>query len=158
MSIFTQRNQRAICFAAGDINGTGITTAASKWIGVKNYSHLAFFLDIATHGAASTITVNKATTNAGAGSTPIAFNYRKTATADTDDFGALTAVASSGVATDGATLKQQYVVEVDCNELGDTYDFVQVIASNPGAAMVVALSCIGSESRHMSDSNPTMLS
>lgn len=158
MSIFTQRNQRAICFASADINGTGITTAASKWISVKNYSHLTFFLDIATHGAASTITVNKGTTSAGAGSTAIAFNYRKTATADTDDFGAITAATSAGIATDGATLKQQYAIEVDCNELGDAYDFVQVIASNPGAAMVVALSCIGSEARRMSDSNPTLLS
>lgn len=158
MSIFTQRNQRAICFAPGDINGTGVATGSSKWISVKNYSHLTFFVDIATHGAASTITVNKGTSSAGAGSTAIAFNYRKTATADTDDFGAITAATSVGIATDGSTLKQQYAIEVDCNELGDTYDFAQVVMSNPGAAMIVGVSCIGSEARYMSDSNPTLLS
>lgn len=158
MSIFTQRNQRAVCFFAADINGTGIATGSSKWISVKNYSHITFFVDITTHGAASTITVNKATTSAGAGSTAIAFNYRLTATTDTDDFGALTAATVSGVATDGSTVKLQYAVEVDCNELGDTYDFVQLVMSNPGAAYVVGVSAIGSEARRMSDSNPTMLS
>lgn len=141
---FTQENQVSRAFGPIDINGGAIT---SDWLSMANYSHLTFLVSIATHGAASTITVANATNNAGGSTADIAFNYRLTATTLVDDFGDVTAVAAAGVATDGATTDIMYAIEIDARELTDGMDFVQVKMSNPGAAMVTSIVGIGSRGK-----------
>lgn len=142
--IFSMENQIAQAKAPVDINGAGI---ASDWLSMANYDRLTFIISIGTHGAASTITVANASDNAGTGTADIAFRYRKTATTLVDDWGAVTSVAATGVATDGATVSIMYVVEIDSQELTDGMDFVQLKMSDPSAAMVVGVIGIGSRGK-----------
>ncbi|MDH5664756.1 MAG: hypothetical protein OEY10_00460 [Nitrosopumilus sp.] len=142
--IFSQENQITQAAAPVDINTAGV---ASDWLSMANYDRITFIISIGTHGGASTITVANASTNTGTGTADIAFRYRKTATTLVDDWGALTAVAATGVATDGATTNIMYLVEVDSQELTDGMDFVQVKMSDPGVATVVGVIGIGSRGK-----------
>jgi len=141
---FTQQNQVAQALVSADINGAG---ASSDWVSLENYEHVTFLVHLHTHGGASTVTVANATSNAGAGTVDIAFNYRVTATTAVDDFGDVTAATAAGFATDGATVNQVVAIEIDASELTDGMSFVQFKLSDPAAAMVVSAIAVGSRGK-----------
>jgi hypothetical protein len=152
---FTEVNQVSQGLAPVDINGGAV---ASDWFSMANYDHLTIFVYIGVHGGASTITVANASDNAGTGTADIAFNYRLTATTLVDDFGALTAAAAAGVATDGATTDIIYAVEIDSSELTDGMDFVQLKMSDPAAGTLVSIHAVGSRGKIKAATGQTLQS
>jgi len=144
MAIFTEEAQVSQGLSPQELNGGAKT---SDWIGVGNYDHVTAFVYIGAHGAATTLTVNEASDNAGTGPTTMAFKYRKTATTLVDDWGAVISVAATGVATSGSVAGQIYAIEIDSSDLLAGNDFVQIGLSNPGASVIASVMFVGSHGR-----------
>lgn len=141
---FTQEHHVAQGLSPQELNGGAKT---SDWVSMANHDHVTALVYIGAHGAATTITVNQASDNAGAGSAAMAFSYRKTATTLVDDWGSVTAVSASGVATSGSVVGQIYAVEIDSAELSSGNDFVSISLSNPGASVIASVMFIASRGK-----------
>ena len=113
-----------------DIGSTGISTDI---IHLAKFSHALILLMTGTNTKGCTLTVEKCTTVAPGAAVAIAFNYRKMATSDV--WGALTAVANTGVVIADADDNAVYGIEIASAELSATHPFVRVTLSAPGSGI-----------------------
>lgn len=149
MAYLTKDINIAHLVAAVDANNTAKTTDELSF---ENYKHISFLISVGNIGADAVLTIEKCTSAAGAGNTAIAFNYRKTGAAggaSEDTWGDLTAVASTGLTIANATEDNKaFIVEIDDNEVGETYKFVRAVITPGAAATLVAIFGIMSEPRY----------
>lgn len=106
---------------------------ASKFVSMKGAGVVYFILQLGVTGAASTVTVEEATSAAGAGNTPIAFDYRAEETDAGDTLGDWTSATSAGFAT-STNDNIFYVIRVAVEALSKGSPYVGVALSDPGAA------------------------
>lgn len=113
-------------------------TTSSTGINMGLFNQVDFVIalgDLAT--ADFTLTVwNSTTTAAG---TAIAFEYRLSAAAGTDTMGAVTAIASTGLALANASYDNMTViVSLDSDALTDTYKYAGITLTRGGSATAYA--------------------
>lgn len=135
--IFTEQNHviAGIYPVANAFAGTVYTDVYS----LKNASHITFFIMKGAGATGTTLaTVEACSTAAAAAQTAIAFKYKKCSSATTEDtFGALTAVASTGLTTTAAA-NEIYAIEVDAREIASTgYEFIRLKMVEQAADPVV---------------------
>jgi len=123
MSILTQENFVSVALAPDADVLTG--TVTTDVYNLKLYDHITFFLMVGVGATGTTtITVEEATDNAGAGATAIAFNSR--IGADTGvALGAVVQTPATGLLTIAGSNKLT-VVEVDAADLSDGSNFVRL--------------------------------
>jgi len=123
-----------------------LSTGANNgdWVSMANYKHLAivFAASVGTAGQDPTITLNQATSAAGAGSkalSVITAGYHKTATTDLSGTAAFTkatqAAGNTFTVASSANKDKLWVVEIDADML-DTdngFSFVQAAVADVGA-------------------------
>lgn len=151
MSRFYNRNKIVNAFQPVDINSNAIT---GDYVSMKNYPLLTIILSAGVVGAATTITVNKATAVDGSGNTPITFDYTRdtnTTSGDAMAEGTATAALSSGTNNN-----QQTVIEVRAEDLGD-YTSVNVNLSDPGSTSIWSGTMILSGGRYQNDELPSAI-
>jgi hypothetical protein len=136
-----------------DINGGAVV---SDYFEMALYQHASIIITIGAGGAASTVTLEESTTNAGAATTAIGFDYYAETTAAGDTLGARTTVANTGFATAVAN-NITYVIEVDASELTDGYPYLVLKMSNPGTATVASAVAILSGARYAQAVTPTAI-
>lgn len=151
MARFWNRNKVVNAFQPVDINSNAIT---GDFVSMKNYPLLTIILSAGVVGAATTITVEKATKVDGSGNTAITFDYTRdidTTSGDAMAVGTATAALSSG--TDD---NQQTVIEVRAEDLGN-YDCVNVNLSDPGSTSIWSGTYILSGGRYQNDVPPSAI-
>lgn len=135
-----------------DIDG-GATSDAWK---MTRHSHATILIQLGVTGAASTVTVEKCTAADGTGATAIAFAVYKEETAAGDTLGARVSASASGFSTstnDGVF----YVIEIDAAELGESYEWLRVAFSDPGAATFGSCAVILSGTRYAKEESVTAI-
>lgn len=137
-----------------DINGAGAT---SDYFTMKGADSVDIILTLGVTGAASTVTIEESTTNAGASTTAIGFRYKAetTAAGDTLD-SAWTTATASGFATstnDSVT----YVINIKAAELSAGYPYLVLKMSDPSAATLVSAIAIQNGVRYQQAVTPTAI-
>jgi len=133
---------------------------ASDWVSMKNYNHLSIIIlaGIGTNGSDLVITLDQATTVAGAGTktlnmTEIHHKVGATALNAVSLFTRVTQTAANGYDTDGiddAENESMYIIEVDRDELdGDNdFDCLQLNIAKAGATKLGGAIAVLSEPRY----------
>lgn len=118
---------------------------------LEEYNHALIIVGIGATDGTMKVTVEECTAAAGTGNTDIAFNYRISTTTDT--WGALTAgVAGTGFTVGATDDDSLYAIEIDADELTDTYEYVKLTFGTPsGSATLMSAIAILSEPRYMKD-------
>lgn len=123
-------------FVPVDIQGGKTGT----YVSLKNYNKCAIIVQMGAVAATCNITVNKATAVAPTGATSFAFDEYYYDTANT---GALTrATGAAGTIATGTTANCTWIIDVDAEDLGDTYDCLAVIISDPAGSSAVIMSAV----------------
>ena len=128
----------------------------SDYFSMENYTHATIILTLGVTGAASTVTVEESTTNAGAATTAIAFDYYAETTDAGDTLGARTAATAAGFATstnDNVT----YVIEIDATQLTQGYPYLVLKMTDPGAATLASAVAVLSGNRYAQAVTPTAI-
>lgn len=116
-----------------------------QWVSMKNYNRLSIIVMTANDGtgAASAITVNQATSVAGAGSKAVAFTAEdQVADVSAGDTFTNTAVSSNTFNTSATASKNGiYVIEVRASDLdqANSFAYVQVGIGNNAHSVIAAL-------------------
>ena len=121
-----------------DINGVAAAARSTDYFHLKSAGVAYFEVALGVTGAASTITVEEASDNAGTGNTAIAFDYRAEETAAGDTYGNWTAATSAGFATSTED-SIMYSIRIAVESLTKGKPYVQLIMSDPSAATLVSV-------------------
>ncbi len=131
-------------YPVADAFATTGSTGVSDWYSLKDYRRISFLIitGVATGGTANgTVTVNAATSAAGAGSVTMPFRYKVCASSTTvDTWGASTVAAAAGFSMTAAS-NYMYLVEVLVEEAQAalaTASFVQLVVTESSDDPVVA--------------------
>jgi hypothetical protein len=94
------------------------STYAAPHINMKQYEKVEFIVNLSTVTANDfTVTLGQSAVTAGSTATAIAGRYRLTAVAGTDTMGAVTALASTGLAITTAHTTLTLIVDVDSSDM-----------------------------------------
>jgi len=119
------------------IDCDGSTGFESDWFSLSKYQHASVILTTGANGGAGIpITVQQATSSAGASAAAIAFAYGSEESASGDTLSTLTNATATGFTTHASAANLTYVLEVDGSDLDDGYDWVRVVGADPGASAV----------------------
>lgn len=143
------------------VSSSSTTVGTSPWFSMKGWQHASIvFLFGAVGGAIPTgITLNAASSSAGAGSVAIAFRYYKQVTTASGDVlaGPNTATASGFAPANVAG--SMYVIEIDSVELEsvtDGLDYLQVVIAGGTTSLISALAVL-SAGRFTQQASSTVL-
>jgi hypothetical protein len=134
------------------------TSATTDYISCRDYRRIGFIIHTgdATAGTADgVVTVNAATTAAGAGATAMAFHYRVClSSATVDTWGSMTAAAAAGFAMTAGD-NYMYYIEVDAAEVQAAVagaDFVSLtVTEDTNDPIVAGVVVLGLEPRYGGD-------
>jgi len=111
------------------------TGFSSDWFSLAQYQHASAVLTTGANGGAGfALTVEEATSSAGAGAVAIPFAYASEETASGDVLSVLTDATSSGFTTHASVANLTYVLEIDGSDLDDGFEWVRVVGADPGAS------------------------
>jgi hypothetical protein len=136
-----------------DINGTGAT---GDYVNLGKYHHIDIIIQAGVTGAASTVTVNRATSAAGAGAVAIPFDYYSETTDAGDTLSTKNVATSAGFAT-STNNNIMYVISVDSASLTDGFPWINIAMSDPGQATVVSAVAVLNGARYAQDTTPTAI-
>jgi hypothetical protein len=85
------------------------------------------------------VTVEKCTTTAGAGNTPIAFSYRYSAAAGTDTMGAIAAATTAGVTVPVNADDKCLIIDINPADVASGGPYVRVVADPGSSASAVEI-------------------
>lgn len=139
-------------FAPIDING-GIKY--TDILNTQKYDRIDFVVQLGVIGAGATLTVQECDDPTPSNSTAIGFDYKITSTDAGDTFGAVTEVASTGLAIAGGDDGKTIVVMVRASELTEDYPYVRVAISDPSASFLVGVLPVCYGARYQKDVMPT---
>ena len=135
-----------------------LAAVTSDAFSMQNYNTANIIVQLGVKGAATTITVEKCTTAAGAGATAIAFKYRaclvSIGTALCDQFGAWTSATAAGFAT-STTANIMYYIMINGSEVADGGPWVRLKFTDPGAATFGSAIAILTDARYGAYQTPT---
>lgn len=124
----------AVIVAAVPIDTTG-AAVAGDWVNLKNYRRAAILIAKgAWAGGTPAVTLNQATSAAGAGSKALAFTWQYKGTALTADQLSKNAVTSNTFNL-AATANEYHVIEIHCQDLDQAngFNYFQAAVASPGA-------------------------
>jgi hypothetical protein len=131
-----------------DINGSGI---ASNYINMEEGKDLTIMINAGVMGAASAVTLQQATDNAGTGAKALTYTgsysttYSATVASQVD-----VPVFASGALTIAATGDNKcYLIELDASELdvSNGFSHVKLVAADPAVASVVGATLVLTKKR-----------
>jgi hypothetical protein len=149
----TQECQAVNALPPLDIDAAAQTT---DWLNLKNATAVFYYVQLGVTGAASTLTVEEATSSAGASNTAIAFSYRAEETDAGDTLGNWTAATTSGFAM-STNDNVMYVIRVLASDLSDGSPYVALQLTDPGAATFGSVLALTTGLRYPQNVPPTAI-
>ena len=119
----------------------------SDYFSLKDYGHASILLTIGQAGAASQVTLEESTNNAGGSTAAIPFHLNREETAGGDTLAAREAVSAAGFAT-STNNNTTYILDVDASELSPGAPYLVLKLSDPGVSTLVSAVAILSDARH----------
>ena len=151
MSSFVMRNKVVNAGSPVDINAAGLD---GDYVSLKNWEKCVIIIQGGVVGAASTITVNKATTVAAAGATAMTFDYWRDTDVSSSD--ALTQGTATAALSTGTNNGQNTVIEIRAEDLGD-YDCISLQMSDPGVSSFWSAVYVLQGGRYQNDVPPSAI-
>lgn len=129
--------------------------AQTDWFNLKMYDHVDIIIIMGVTGAASTVTVEKASDAAGSDNEAIAFDYYAETTDAGDTLAARASATASGFAT-SANDNIMYVISIDAAQIQDL-PYLSVLFSDPALATFASVVAVMSGARYGQDGTPTAI-
>ena len=154
MKGFTIVEQGHLVQLIDPVSATAPTT--SETFIMEAWAHASIIVMGGGGSGLTTITVNECTSFAGSDATAIGYNYAQETTVDGDTLDAALAAATAGGIAIG-TSNVFLIIELDGDELSDGYPYVQIHATAPATARLLAAAVVLSGGRYQEDITATAI-